>query len=450
MTDRASIFQGVQIGKESGAAPGTEVDADVLLPSLAIEPGISLESKKYRPTGGKLPTIVVPNKEWTEASLSGPLTYNELPYLLASVLNYAAPARNIAQLAAPATVPTTALAGTGAGALTNGAYTYKVTFVNAVGETTPSAATNPAVTVADATANGKIALSAIPLGAVGTTARKIYRTTAGGAAYLLVTTLNDNTTETYEDNIADAALGAAVLSSNTTAGSSYTWTFSPAQSAADTVATYTVEQGSAVRAHQFMYGLVTALTLAFARDECNLSGSMIGQRLADGISMTEAPTAVALIPLLPTEVSVYLSATQAGLAGASAQDRAIKTELAIGGRFGPIWPLKAANTSWAAHVETEPAVTAKLLVEADAAGMALLTNMRAGSTHWLRIKAEGTTIESTHKYSLTIDMAVKVEKPNKFEDSDGLYAISWDLALVHDATWGKGLSISLVNTLADL
>ncbi len=65
--------------------------------------------------------------------------------------------------------------------------------------------------------NGKVALSAIPVGGSAVTSRKLYRTAAAGATYLLLATLADNTTTTYTDNIADSALGAQAPTTNTTA-----------------------------------------------------------------------------------------------------------------------------------------------------------------------------------------------------------------------------------------
>ena len=107
--------------------------------------------------------------------------------------------------------PTVAI-NTTAGNL-NGTYTYEITFVTAQGETqggTTSASVSPA--------NQQVDLSAIPTGTSGVvTARKIYRTVAGGTQHKLVTTINDNTTTTYTDNIADGSLGANVPTSNTTA-----------------------------------------------------------------------------------------------------------------------------------------------------------------------------------------------------------------------------------------
>lgn len=102
-----------------------------------------------------------------------------------------------------------------AGNVDNGAHRYLATFVTADGET-EAGTVSSVVTVADKTVNGKVTLTAIPLGGAAVTSRKLYRTAAAGSTYLLLATLADNTTTTYTDNIADASLGAGAPSANTT------------------------------------------------------------------------------------------------------------------------------------------------------------------------------------------------------------------------------------------
>jgi uncharacterized phiE125 gp8 family phage protein len=117
---------------------------------------------------------------------------------------------------APLSAPTAALASPAAsGNLSAGAYRYKVTFVTADGETEPSPA-GDVVTVANPASNGQVSLTSIPLGGAAVTARKVYRTAAGGSSYLLLTTISNNTATTYTDNVADASLGAGAPASNTT------------------------------------------------------------------------------------------------------------------------------------------------------------------------------------------------------------------------------------------
>jgi hypothetical protein len=94
-------------------------------------------------------------------------------------------------------------------------YTYKVVFVNS-----QSVAGNPGTAVTFvAAANsqvGTIRLTSIPVGpqSFGVAARRIYRTENGGSTYKLVTTIEDNTTTTYDDTTQDAGLGATAPSDN--------------------------------------------------------------------------------------------------------------------------------------------------------------------------------------------------------------------------------------------
>ena len=115
------------------------------------------------------------------------------------------------------TAPTAAVANPAvAGNIENGDHRYRVTFVTADGETDGGTIT-AAVNIADKAVNGKIELTAIPLGGSAVTSRKVYRTVAAGTSYLLLTTISNNTATTYTDNIADASLGAAAPTTNTTA-----------------------------------------------------------------------------------------------------------------------------------------------------------------------------------------------------------------------------------------
>lgn len=106
--------------------------------------------------------------------------------------------------AGPGSAPTLALAaGTSLGI---GVYKYEVTFQSPDGETLPGTS----ATITTTSGNQVVSLTAIPTGPTGTTGRKIYRTAVGGSAFLLVTTIADNTTTTYTDTTADGSLGAAV------------------------------------------------------------------------------------------------------------------------------------------------------------------------------------------------------------------------------------------------
>lgn len=110
---------------------------------------------------------------------------------------------------------TAALAGAGAGTLSNGVYRYAITFISAGGaESAPS--DTATVTVVDASSNGQVALTGIPRGFAGTTARCIYRTVANGDELKLLATLIGNTATTHTDNSPDSSLGASPPDANET------------------------------------------------------------------------------------------------------------------------------------------------------------------------------------------------------------------------------------------
>lgn len=89
MGEKASIFQTVQIGIET--TPGTPVAAGKKLLATSIVPAVKTESDTFRAIGNKYPSFAVVNKEWTEASIEGKMTYNEILYLLSSLLSQPTP-----------------------------------------------------------------------------------------------------------------------------------------------------------------------------------------------------------------------------------------------------------------------------------------------------------------------------------------------------------------------
>lgn len=328
MPERSTISQTVQIGVET--TPGTAVPANKKLSSLSISPGVSVNVDEFKPTGQKYNSLAVLNEEWVEADLGGKPTYDEVIYVLASILGK----------------PTSA----------------------------------------------QIMDGATPTGA-------------------------------------------------------YRHTFAPLSSAADDVATFTVEQGSAVRAHKFAYGLVKELGLTWSRDGLEYSGTMLGQTLTDGITMTAAPTAFPLVPILPKQLDVFMDATAAAL-GTTKLLRVLSGEWNLSDRFGPLWTLNSALGSFAAHVETDPTAELKLMFEADATAMGLLATLRAGDTKFIRLKGTGPSIYAggaPQSYSFQLDVAVKVNDANAFDDADGVFAIEWPFTVVHDDTWGKAMAAEVIN-----
>jgi hypothetical protein len=107
--------------------------------------------------------------------------------------------------------PSTGLISTaiGAAGLVNGAdLTWVCTNVTAMGqESAPNLPSAPLTATLDT-----ISLTNIPTGPTGTVSRRIYRSVSG--IYRLVTTIADNVTTTYSDNVSDLNLGDPLLTDN--------------------------------------------------------------------------------------------------------------------------------------------------------------------------------------------------------------------------------------------
>lgn len=229
------------------------------------------------------------------------------------------------------------------------------------------------------------------------------------------------------------------------------WTFTPNASSEDTVKTFTVEQGGVVRAHKFTHGLVTQLEITLTRDSCEISGTMLGQALQDGITMTASPTTPPETPMVPTDFDVYFDPTFGAL-GTTKLQRVLSVTLTIGDRFAPVWVLNSAEDSFVATVESEPTAEVTLLMEADAEGMAQLTQERAGTTKFLRVHGISDQLAggTTQAYEFMWDAALKVKDVGDFSDEDGVYAIEYTFEQVYDPTWGNAMQATVINKEATL
>lgn len=328
MPERSSISQGVQIGVES--TPGTAVAANRRLRSIGFEPSPQANIDAFRPPGQKYPALTALGKEWMEGSLSGRPSYNELQYVLGSVLG------------------------------------------------------NTAIT------------------------------TPGGGTL------------------------------------SRQWAFNSQTFTEDVIHTMTIEQGSAVRAHRFAYGVVNEATFTINRDVFELGGSVIGRRIEDGITLTASPTSQTLVPILGNQLDIYADATYAGV-GVTKIGRALSGTITIGSRFNPLWIVDSAQPSFVTHIEVEPTLTFEIIVEADAAGMAYLTQMRAAGRSYVQLKATGPIIEAAIPYSLKMNMAGEIGALGGFSDQDGVYAVGWTFTGVADSTMSdKNLEVLLTNKVTAL
>lgn len=246
-----------------------------------------------------------------------------------------------------------------------------------------------------------------------------------------------------------SVMNAPVITTPATGVLARKWVFAPDSTADDHPQTYTVEHGSSVRADKFSYGIITEMGMTFNRQSIEVTGSMLGHAITDNITLTPGVTAIPIVPIVPTQVSVYMDDTFGGL-GTTKLLRAISAEFHLGSRYAGVWVLDAANASFINHIESEPDLTMTLTLQADAQGMALMTTMREGDTKFIRVEAIGDIIELALPYKFEIDIAAKVVDTGGFSDADGVYAVQFSFVGVADGGWGHAVQATVVNSMSTL
>lgn len=196
----------------------------VLLFLLTVQTGYAATAPNYWKKSGD--SILLINPAWDLGSVAQPIPTIYADNLVISggsstdgnlevegdikTISISAPAAPVVALASPASP----------GNVDNGDHRYKITYLTLIGETEASTATG-AVTVADKTVNGRIVLTLPTSNKLAVLQRKIYRQFNGTGDYKFVATVNDNTTTTYTDNIANSSLGAAIAPIANTTGTIY-------------------------------------------------------------------------------------------------------------------------------------------------------------------------------------------------------------------------------------
>lgn len=245
-------------------------------------------------------------------------------------------------------------------------------------------------------------------------------------------------------------IGAATITTPGGGTNSRLWTFTLSSDGTNTPKTFTVQNGDGTTAEQAAYGLFNSFGLSLARSsEQKISGDGFAQRLDYAATLTASPTEIPAIPILATHLDVFADDTSGGI-GTTKLTRDFAADFSIGDRYNPLWTINSAVTSFASHIIQKPAIALKLTLGNDAAARALVTTMRAGATKFIRLQALGDIIEGSIPYRLRVDTACKVVAAPSRGDVEGAATLEWEFAVIHDATWGKGLEITVQNSLTAL
>jgi hypothetical protein len=446
--DRSTISQTVKLADEAtkGTAPTTGyVQLSSMGWAFTIDPTI----QNFRPAGQKYTTVTALNREVTTMSLDGIPTYTEIIYALSSVLTeseYTAAAGTTSAAAGSRVMgasgnhwffmPSNNYADN---PLSYTVYKGDVSY-SEVSSYVQITDFNLLINRADTSLGGSAMGQALTSGGtmIGNELQTLSVNATGGNFTL---TYAGQTTAAIDHDATEAEILAALelLSTIPTGSLRVEQTV-----AASPVFTTTIEFGGSL-------GETDVALIVIADSTTGGTGASVAETTAGAAIST-----VSLKPVLPTHVCVYaFSSAQTDINDATNEVAAnqltelMEVEWTVGSRYTPKWVIDCTSSSYAAMVESEPTMQLRLRQQANAEGMTSLTNMRASSSRYFRIRAHGEAL-GTDNYELTIDFAGQVVESSELSDEDGVYAVEWTFDGVPELANEGPVEISVVNNLTSI
>ncbi len=213
---------------------------------------------------------------------------------------------------------------------------------------------------------------------------------------------------TYTEFMYPASMiwGAADIDAVAGGISAYQHVWKPPLSGTVSPKSMTLEQGDSDDAERFVYCVLTAIGLDMSRANANITGSLLAravEKAGDGTwtGMTESPTGLALMAVIPSKWDVYLDDVY-GSVGTTKLTTCYKATFDYGGAFIPYYPMDSTLTSFAGLADGEDvaATMALTLVKDATLESALWAAARAGSIRYIGVKAQGDIIDNIHNLAI--------------------------------------------------
>lgn len=418
---RASVLETIQLGVET--TKGTLVAANRRIQSFDMDADPMIPTEVVRPQGWKSTTEITSQKEHTRCAIRGQLCYNTLAYLLSSLLE-------------EATISTPAGNGVWTVTLTNATGgTFTLSFN---GQTTSGLAYNAAASVIQTALEG---LSTVGTGNVTVSGANggPYTVTFGAALARTPLALTAN-------GASLTGTSPTITSTSPTATATRRWLFKPDPTAADVFKTFTVEKGNGATGGRATYGFMSDLELQFQQRGADLRGEILAQEWADGVTMTGSPTDIAVKPVSPNTLDVYVGGTLLGLTKLA---DCYQASWAIRNRHAPVFVLDSDEPSFSDTVERPMEQTMSVVIEQDSVANGFMTDLRDKTTKFVRIVARGGNIETGYPYLIQITAPFKFRNPRR-GDRDGVYAGTYDLEPIYDAGFGGSIEFVVHTGLSAL
>ena len=421
--ERAWVNQRFQFGVEAHGAHGTAVAANRSIQAFSFDSGPEADLVAFGATGRKYDQIQLENMEWSGLTMSGPLDFNALIYPLNSIWGSISAATH----------------GTSATAK-DWIYTPPV-----VGSIEPDT-----YTIQQGDPN--VRAHSFAYGLFTKFGYKLTRKDATVDGALIAQALSDAITMTNSPTaIALAPLAAKF------------WNISLDSSSANLGTTQLLRVISFDYEFDNVYGPVWVLNRSNLSFPAHVD---LMPKVTIKLKVEADATGMSLLPLMQAGTTQYLRAQAIG----AQIDNTWNVTLGPQSSGNFTLTYKGQTTSNIAFNATSASVQTALAALSSVPTGTVAVSGSAGGPYTITfsgvLQADTSALTATFtglgtpsnasltsqvvSNTLTHDMAVKIGKPSKFEDAEGLFAIEWELTMVEDQTWGKAQTATLTNLLTAL
>lgn len=386
------INQVIQLGKET--TYGTAVAPTRRLLGIGLTIGPEMEFQRQRPSYYKFDTSSVLNQESSSGSYSGLLSFDELPYILNSVIK--------------TTTPTAAQAPVWVASTTYAAGDY-------VRPTTPNA--------------------------------HAYIVTVGGNSGAVQPTWPTGSGATVSLN------GVTYQEVGSDVSGAFTWSYDVAENAPATFDTFTVQRGDISggggRGRRAVGVAFNGLSISSNRTgDLALSGSLMGRALSAPITMTTGGiTETVPTPVGTKDVQVYCDATAAGL-GTTKLGELNEISLELSGMRDMFWAHDRSIAGPIGLTESTPDLNSTFSVLDTTSSDPIFTRITNNAHQFVRFEALGPLAGVAVRYKITWDISCTLGSGWDYAEANGAQLISFPMVGERDAVWGKTMNISITNALA--
>ena len=228
----------------------------------------------------------------------------------------------------------------------------------------------------------------------------------------------------------------------------YDHTFEPTLSALAVQKAYTVEYGDNQQEYESAFLMAAALEFSYAIGEPWQVSADLFARFPSKSTFTGALSAPAVEDVVGQKTKIYIDSSWANLGTTQVSSTLINAK--VGGNTGLV-PTRysdgslefsdVAENKWASQVE--------LTFKHNASGIVQYDNMAAGTLVFVRLEAEGSTIQNAFNNTWRIDLAMRyTEAPEQFGEQDGEDVIALVGETFHDPTADRQIRYLVRNNVA--